>query len=68
MKGGAMPPFFNRSPNQHNIRSSGQLCEALRQETGMAILPGTEFGRPATNLTAHPATVDFDGAKALQAV
>jgi aspartate aminotransferase len=50
-----------------NIFSSRELCETLLQETGVAILPGTEFGRPAIELTARLAYVDFNGAKALQA-
>jgi aspartate aminotransferase len=50
-----------------NIYTSRELCEALLQETGVAILPGTDFGRPAIELTTRLAFVDFDGAKALQA-
>ena len=34
----------------------------------MAILPGSEFGRPDHELTARLAYVDFDGGKALDAV
>ena len=52
---------------KHRIYTSPALCETLLQETGVAILPGTEFGRPATELTARLAYVDFDGAKALRA-
>jgi aspartate aminotransferase len=59
---------FKKSLKQRNIQTSPQLCEALLQEAGVAILPGTEFGRPASELTARLAFVDFDGAKALQAV
>ncbi|MDH5628399.1 MAG: pyridoxal phosphate-dependent aminotransferase, partial [Candidatus Krumholzibacteria bacterium] len=46
------------------IRTSRALCEKLLDETGVAMLPGSEFGRPATELTARIAYVDFDGAKA----
>lgn len=52
---------------KRKIYTSAELCETLLQDTGVAILPGTEFGRPATELTARLAYVDFDGAKALQA-
>ena len=34
----------------------------------MAMLPGTDFGRPAEELTVRLAYVDFDGARALEAV
>jgi len=37
----------------------------LLTDTGVAILPGSSFGRPANELTARIACVDFDGAKAL---
>jgi aspartate aminotransferase len=41
------------------------MCEELLQATGVAILPGSAFNRPAFELTARIATVNFDGAKAL---
>lgn len=48
-----------------NIFTSKQLCEALIEETGVAILPGSSFNRPVEELTARLAYVDFDGAAAL---
>jgi aspartate aminotransferase len=47
------------------IRDSRSLCEKLLEDTGVAILPGAEFGREKDELTARMAYVDFDGAKAL---
>jgi aspartate aminotransferase len=49
------------------ITTSRQLCTRLLEETGVATLPGDCFGRPATELTARLAYVDFDGARALAA-
>jgi aspartate aminotransferase len=49
------------------VATSSELCERLLGETGVAILPGAAFGRPATELTARLAYVDFDGAQALAA-
>ncbi len=49
------------------ITTSTELCARLLEETGVAILPGVEFGRPAEELTARLAYVDFDGARALAA-
>lgn len=49
------------------IRDGATLCRRLLQETGVAILPGSSFGRPLSELTARVACVDFDGAKALAA-
>ncbi len=50
------------------IASSGDLCRRLLEDTGVGILPGTDFGRPPEELTARIAYVDFDGAKALEAM
>lgn len=49
------------------ITNSSVLCERLLEDTGVAILPGTHFGRPPEELTARLAFVDFDGARALTA-
>ncbi len=47
------------------IRGGKQLCAMLLEETGVAILPGEDFGRAREELTARMAYVDFDGAKTL---
>lgn len=47
------------------IRTSNEMCKQILNETGVAILPGSEFGRPDQELTCRMALVDFDGAKAL---
>lgn len=46
------------------VRTSRALCDKLLDDAGVAALPGSEFGRPATELTVRIAYVDFDGAKA----
>lgn len=48
------------------IETSTALCERLLEDTGVAILPGSAFGRPESELTARLAYVDFDGAGALE--
>jgi aspartate aminotransferase len=42
-----------------------QLCVRLLDEAGVAVLPGSSFGRPREELTARLAYVDFDGERAL---
>jgi aspartate/methionine/tyrosine aminotransferase len=42
------------------------FCQQVLQETGVALLPGTSFGRPPEELTTRLCFVDFDGEKALQ--
>jgi len=64
--------FLDFSPmadalSKRGIRDGVTLCERLLQESGVAILPGSAFGRPPSELSARVAYVNFDGAKALAA-
>jgi aspartate aminotransferase len=58
---------FAESLRRRRVVSSEDLCERLLEDTGVAVLPGSAFGRPAEELTARLALVDFDGAEALAA-
>jgi aspartate aminotransferase len=49
------------------IQTSAELAERALQETGVAFLPGSQFGRPPRELTARLAYVNFDGGGALAA-
>jgi len=48
--------------------TSAELCEQLLEATGVAVLPGSAFGRPRRELSIRAAYVDFDGAAALEAL
>jgi aspartate aminotransferase len=50
---------------KRGIKDSITLCERLIQETGVAVLPGLVFERPAEELTARLSYVNFNGANAL---
>ncbi len=52
---------------RRGITNSVEFCQALLEETGVALLPGIDFGRPAEELTTRLAYVNFDGGKALEA-
>ena len=52
---------------RRGIEDSATLASRLLEDTGVAILPGVEFARPAEELTARLAYVDFDGGQALAA-
>ena len=52
---------------RRGVATSPQLCERLLEDTGVAILPGQDFGRPAEELTARIAYVNFDGERVLEA-
>lgn len=58
---------FREQLIKKGIDTSEKLCARLLEETGVAILPGQEFGRPGEELSARLAYVDFDGARALSA-
>jgi aspartate aminotransferase len=49
------------------VNDSQTLTERLLEDTGVATLPGREFGRPRDELTLRLSYVNFDGAAALAA-
>lgn len=53
--------------NERGIRTRRQLCERMLAETGVAALPGSDFGHDDERLTLRLAYVNFDGAAALTA-
>lgn len=56
---------FRDKLSERGISTSAEMCRRILTETGVAILPGSEFGRPDNELTARMALVDFDGSQAL---
>ncbi len=64
---------FYLFPNVDHLRQSlavddsVALCDKLLKETGVAVLPGSAFGRPLTELSMRIACVDFNGVAALEA-
>jgi aspartate aminotransferase len=70
---GAFYLFPDFGPHRKKLRdrgavSSPRLCEQLLEDTGVAVLPGADFGRSKDELTARLAYVDFDGAKVMRAL
>jgi aspartate aminotransferase len=63
------PDFTPHAASLHarGMQTSVELCERLLNETGVALLPGSDFGRPATEFTCRLAYVDFAGAACLRA-
>jgi len=61
-------PDFGPALDPHAFESSAALCERLLTQARVALVPGSAFGRPAAELTARLAYVDFDGPRALAAV
>lgn len=51
--------------SKKGVHTAAQLCDRLLEDTGVALLPSYDFGRPSEELTARLSYVDFDGAQAL---
>jgi len=52
---------------KRGIKDNVTLCERLLEDKGVVAVPGVAFERPAEELTARIAYINFDGAKALTA-
>ncbi len=51
-----MPEFLNKK-----FYSSSQMCNKLLNDTGVALLPGSDFGFDQTKMLARLSFTDFDG-------
>ena len=51
-----MPEFINKK-----YKTSSEMCEALLKETGVALLPGSDFGFNKKKMLARLSFTDFDG-------
>jgi len=63
------PDFSALAPQlaRRGITTSDSLCARILEETGVAVLPGSAFGRDSTELTLRLSYVDFDGGQAMAA-
>ena len=59
----AFPNFevYKERLNKKGIETSKMFCQKLLEDTGVALLPGADFGRKPEEMTARLAYVDFDG-------
>ena len=60
--------FYREKLVARGIETSEELCNRLLDETGVALLPSSDFGFPEAFLGARLSYVDFDGRKALEMV
>jgi len=62
-------PNFNNwktALNNKGVFTSKDFCNSLIKETGVALLPGEDFGHSENNITARLSFVDFDGSLLLK--
>ena len=57
---------FQDALARRDIKTSQALCQRLLEDTGVAILPASDFGFVPDHLGARLAFVDFDGGEALK--
>ena len=53
-----MPEFINKK-----FKSSSQLCQKILEDTGVALLPGSDFGFKPKKMLARLSYTDFNGSK-----
>ena len=58
-----MPEFKNKK-----YKSSSKLCEAILKETGVAMLPGSDFGSKPKKMLTRLSYTDFNGTKFFDSV
>lgn len=56
---------YKEAFDHHDIKTSAAFCQELLEQTGIAILPASDFGFVPDQLSARLAFVDFDGTAAL---
>ncbi len=56
-----MPEFVNK-----NFSNSCKMCNDILVKTGVALLPGADFGLPPEKMIARLSFTDFDGKKFMQ--
>jgi aspartate aminotransferase len=56
-----MPEFLNKKFN-----SSAEMCDDILNETGVALLPGSDFGFDQNRMLARLSFTDFDGKKFME--
>jgi aspartate aminotransferase len=59
--------YYREKLLANDIYTSVELCDHILKKTGVAMLPGKDFGRQPEELTVRIAYVDFDGGQALKA-
>ena len=51
-----MPEFITKK-----FKTSSEMCEVILKETGVALLPGSDFGFDEKKMLARLSFTDFDG-------
>lgn len=65
-----MPDFgyYSEVFKKNGITTSHQMCQHMLENSGIAMLPGSEFARPENEFTTRLCYVDFDGKLVLEKI
>ena len=58
-----MPEFLNKKYN-----SSSEMCDSILNDTGVALLPGSDFGFDQKQMLARLSFTDFNGQKFMNGI
>ena len=58
-----MPEFLNKRFN-----SSSEMCDSILNDTGVALLPGSDFGFDQKQMLARLSFTDFNGQKFMSGI
>jgi len=58
-----MPEFLNKK-----FKSSSEMCNNIIKDTGVALLPGSDFGFDQTKMLVRLSFTDFDGHEFMQQI
>ena len=58
-----MPEFLNSK-----FKTSSEMCENILRVTGVALLPGSDFGFNESKMLARLSFTDFDGEKFMNSI
>ena len=58
-----MPEFLNKK-----YKTSSEMCENILKNTGVALLPGSDFGFKTDRMLARLSFTDFDGQLFMDAI
>ena len=58
-----MPEFLNSK-----FKTSSEMCGNILKETGVALLPGSDFGFNESKMLARLSFTDFDGEKFMNSI
>ena len=58
-----MPEFLNKKFN-----SSSEMCDDIIKDTGVALLPGSDFGFDKSKMLVRLSFTDFDGQKFMKQI